>query len=75
LITSDLLAALRENQTAWMTECQIDGEMVMRACITSFKTSPNDIRKVVNEMNGLFHEKVHPSTNNRDIIATTQAAG
>jgi aromatic-L-amino-acid decarboxylase len=47
------LASLRESQIAWMAEAQLFGQRVVRACITSFKTTESDIRWVVNEMNCL----------------------
>jgi glutamate/tyrosine decarboxylase-like PLP-dependent enzyme len=51
-----LLAALRERQVAWMSEAQLGGVPVMRACITSFKTTEQDIAWVVGEMNGLVSD-------------------
>lgn len=50
------LAALREQQIAWMSEAQIHGSPVIRACITSFKTTEQDVHSVVGEMNRLFAE-------------------
>jgi aromatic-L-amino-acid decarboxylase len=56
---SKLLAALREHQIAWMSEAWIAGTPVVRACITSFRTSESDIRWVVSEMNRLIcHDAV-----------------
>jgi hypothetical protein len=49
----ELLAALRERQIAWMSEAQLGGVPVIRACITSFKTTERDIEWVVGEMNRL----------------------
>jgi glutamate/tyrosine decarboxylase-like PLP-dependent enzyme len=49
-----LLAAMREEQTAWMSEAVIHGAPVMRACITSFRTTEAEIDWVVSEMNRLF---------------------
>jgi glutamate/tyrosine decarboxylase-like PLP-dependent enzyme len=54
LSPSLLLAAMREEQTAWMSEAVIDGEPVMRACITSFRTTESEVDWVVGEMNRLF---------------------
>jgi glutamate/tyrosine decarboxylase-like PLP-dependent enzyme len=48
-----LLAAMRERQTAWMSEAVIGGVPVMRACITSFRTTERDVEWVVKEMNHL----------------------
>ena len=56
LAPSRLLAALHERQIAWMSEAQLDGVPVMRACITSFRTTEGDIEWVVREMNSLVSE-------------------
>jgi glutamate/tyrosine decarboxylase-like PLP-dependent enzyme len=53
LVPSTLLAALRERQVAWMSEAQFGDIPVMRACITSFRTTESDIEWVVSEMNSL----------------------
>jgi glutamate/tyrosine decarboxylase-like PLP-dependent enzyme len=53
LVPSVLLAALREHQVAWMSEAVLGGVPVLRACITSFRTSEQDIRWVVDQMNHL----------------------
>ncbi len=53
LVTSQLLAELRERQIAWMSDAQLGGVPVVRACITSFKTTEEDIAWVVSEMNKL----------------------
>jgi len=53
LMPGELLAALRERQIAWMSEAQLGGVPVIRACITSFKTTERDIEWVVGEMNRL----------------------
>ena len=37
-----------------MSEAQLGGTPVLRACITSFKTTEADIRWVVDEMNRLI---------------------
>jgi len=52
-VPGELLAALRERQIAWMSEARLGGVPVVRACITSFRTTGQDIAWVVNEMNGL----------------------
>ncbi len=50
------LAALFERQIAWMSEVRLDGGApVLRACITSFKTTAADVEWVVREMSGLIH--------------------
>jgi glutamate/tyrosine decarboxylase-like PLP-dependent enzyme len=54
---SRLLAALRDRQIAWMTEADIEGTPVIRACITSFRTSEADLRFIVGELNRIFAEQ------------------
>lgn len=53
LVPSHLLAQLRERQIAWMSDAQLGGVPVMRACITSFRTTEKDIESVVCEINKL----------------------
>lgn len=48
-----LLAALRERQIACMSEAQLAGSPVVRACITSFRTTERDISWIVDQMNRL----------------------
>jgi glutamate/tyrosine decarboxylase-like PLP-dependent enzyme len=51
LVTAEFLAALYERQIAWMSEVRLgDGAPVLRACITSFRTTESDIEWVVREM-------------------------
>jgi glutamate/tyrosine decarboxylase-like PLP-dependent enzyme len=51
LVASRFLAALHERQIAWMSEVRLgDSDPVMRACITSFRTTESDIDWVVREM-------------------------
>jgi glutamate/tyrosine decarboxylase-like PLP-dependent enzyme len=45
------LASLREQQIAWMSESRIAETPVVRACITSFKTTEDDVRSVVGALN------------------------
>lgn len=56
LNVSEFLTSLRERQVAWMSEAQINGASVVRACITSFKTTESDVHWVVEEMNRLASE-------------------
>jgi glutamate/tyrosine decarboxylase-like PLP-dependent enzyme len=56
LDTTKFLAALREGQIAWMSEARIGGAPVLRACITSFRTTEADIRWVVGEMERIFQQ-------------------
>jgi glutamate/tyrosine decarboxylase-like PLP-dependent enzyme len=52
LVTSQFLAELYKRQIAWMSEVQLDsGPPVLRACVTSFRTTEQDIEWVVSEMN------------------------
>jgi glutamate/tyrosine decarboxylase-like PLP-dependent enzyme len=53
LDTTKLVATLQECQIAWMSEVQLHGVPVVRACITSFQTTETDIACVVREMNRL----------------------
>jgi hypothetical protein len=50
LDTGRLLASLREEQIAWMSEANLAGTPVVRACVTSFRTTESDVRWVVAEM-------------------------
>jgi len=61
LDTAKFLAALHERQIAWMTEVRIDGVPALRACITSFRTTEEDIDWVVGEMNRLVEPYAVPS--------------
>jgi aromatic-L-amino-acid/L-tryptophan decarboxylase len=56
LVPSQLIADLRERQIAWMSDAQLGGVPVVRACITSFKTMEKDIEWVVGQMNALLAE-------------------
>ncbi|MGC2618179.1 MAG: pyridoxal-dependent decarboxylase [Acidobacteriaceae bacterium] len=47
------LKSMREHQVAWMSEARIGETPVVRACITSFRTTERDIHAVVDEMNRL----------------------
>src|SRR5207253_1428027 len=56
LDTARFLSNLHERQIAWMSEVQLGGGApVLRACITSFRTTESDIKWVVREMNQLTH--------------------
>jgi glutamate/tyrosine decarboxylase-like PLP-dependent enzyme len=55
LDTSRFLAAVHEHQIAWMSEVRLAGAApVLRACITSFRTTEADVEWVVREMNSLI---------------------
>jgi glutamate/tyrosine decarboxylase-like PLP-dependent enzyme len=51
LDVSKFLDSLRERQIAWMSPAQVGGSAVVRACVTSFATTEDDVRQVVDEMN------------------------
>src|ERR1700753_1028358 len=53
LVPSDFLASLHKKQIAWMSEARVGHVPVVRACITSFRTTERDIYWVVSEMNRL----------------------
>jgi hypothetical protein len=69
LVTTRFLAVLRERQIAWMSEAPIGGVPVLRACITSFRTTETDIHWVVNEMNRIFHQDVGQAWSNQTAVA------
>jgi hypothetical protein len=48
-----LIKAVHQRQIAWVSEAKIGGVPVVRACVTSFKTTEGDIRWIVAEMNKL----------------------
>ncbi|UWZ83707.1 pyridoxal phosphate-dependent decarboxylase family protein [Occallatibacter riparius] len=50
------LQELKRQQIAWMSETSIAGTPVVRACITSFKTTADDIFDVVREITDLADE-------------------
>jgi aromatic-L-amino-acid decarboxylase len=51
--TGTLLAALHQQQIAWMSQARLGDTPVVRACITSYRTNEADINWVVAEMNRL----------------------
>jgi hypothetical protein len=58
LDVAEFLTSLRERQIAWMSEAQIKGVSVVRACVTSYRTSERDVRWVVEEMSRLAAGKL-----------------
>jgi glutamate/tyrosine decarboxylase-like PLP-dependent enzyme len=54
VVPATFLAALYKQQIAWMSEARLGGIPVIRACITSFRTTETDIHWVVDEMNQLI---------------------
>jgi len=56
LDTAKFLAALYRRQIAWMSEVRLGaGAPVLRACITSFRTTASDIEDVVRAMGRIVH--------------------
>jgi glutamate/tyrosine decarboxylase-like PLP-dependent enzyme len=53
VVPASFLSALHRQQIAWMSEARIGDTPVVRACITSYRTSEADIKWVVTEMNRL----------------------
>jgi glutamate/tyrosine decarboxylase-like PLP-dependent enzyme len=54
LVPARFLAVFHQRQIAWMSEARIGETPVVRACITSFRTTEADIHRVVNEVNRLI---------------------
>lgn len=48
-----LLALMKEEQVAWMTAATVHGVPAIRACITNYNTSEQDIRWIVRELGRL----------------------
>jgi glutamate/tyrosine decarboxylase-like PLP-dependent enzyme len=60
LVPAEFLASLHKSQIAWMSEARVGDIPVVRACITSYRTTEQDIHWVVSEMNrlaGITEEK------------------
>jgi glutamate/tyrosine decarboxylase-like PLP-dependent enzyme len=56
LVASKFLLELYKRQIAWMSEVQLDGgDPVLRACVTSFRTTEQDIEWVVREMSRILN--------------------
>jgi hypothetical protein len=53
-VPGEFLASLHKRQIAWMSEARVGNIPVVRACITSFRTTESDIHWVVSEMNRLL---------------------
>lgn len=74
LDTNKFLSLLRERQIVWMSEARLDGTPVLRACITSFRTTEAEIHGVVGEMNRMFDQEVAPPGANQEPVAPAQPA-
>jgi glutamate/tyrosine decarboxylase-like PLP-dependent enzyme len=53
---ASLVADLRERQIAWMSDAHVHGVDVVRAAITSFRTTEQEITWVVRQMNSLISQ-------------------
>jgi aromatic-L-amino-acid decarboxylase len=62
LVLSQLVAELRELQIAWMSDAEMGGVPVIRACITSYRTTEKDIVWVVDKMNSLVSNLLRRKT-------------
>jgi len=59
LDVAEFLTALQNRQIAWMAPVRLDdGSPVVRACVTSYRTTEDDVRQVVEEMNRLVRVPV-----------------
>jgi glutamate/tyrosine decarboxylase-like PLP-dependent enzyme len=57
LDTAAFLSTLHQRQIAWMSEVRLGGAApVLRACVTSFRTTESEIHWVVSEMNKILRE-------------------
>lgn len=57
LVPSSFLKELHRRQIAWMSEVHLDGSSsVLRACVTSFRTTEQDIEWVTSEMARIFEQ-------------------
>lgn len=73
LDTTQFLASLRERQIVWMSEAKLYDTPVLRACITSFRTTEAEIRWIVSEMNRLFDENLDQYNVLQDVAAPVPA--
>lgn len=53
---STFLASLHKKQIAWMSEACVNGIPVLRACVTNYRTTEEEIHQIVDQMNQLFEE-------------------
>jgi aromatic-L-amino-acid decarboxylase len=72
LDTGRFLSVLRERQIVWMSEAQLGGTPVLRACITSFRTTEADIHWVVGEMNRLIDQDTSQTSLKKEAVAPAQ---
>jgi len=69
LDTNEFLSSLRKRQIVWMSEARLGDTPVLRACITSFKTTETDIHEVVGEMNRIFDQEATRLCPNQESVA------
>jgi glutamate/tyrosine decarboxylase-like PLP-dependent enzyme len=69
---TEFLSILRERQIVWMSEARLSGTHVLRACITSFRTTEADIHDVVDAMNLLLHRGANHTGQNQETVAPAQ---
>ncbi len=74
LDTNKFLSLLREHQIAWMSEAKLGGTPVIRACITSFKTTETDIQWVVGEMNRIVDQAAGRTGSEQEAAVAAHAA-
>jgi glutamate/tyrosine decarboxylase-like PLP-dependent enzyme len=75
LDTAKFLAEVHLRQVAWMSPAEIAGEQVVRACVTSYRTTESDIRWVVNQMNSIFEEQIDSARLTPTIAAIDEPIG
>jgi glutamate/tyrosine decarboxylase-like PLP-dependent enzyme len=49
--------SVRKNQIAWISDVKIKGAPFVRACITSYKTTEEEVREIVRRITELFAER------------------
>lgn len=59
LDVDSFLASMRRHQIAWVSGARLADRQVVRACITSFKTTESDILWVVDRMNDIYPACLH----------------
>jgi len=51
------VAALHRRQLVWMSEARIDSVPVLRACISNYRTTADDVHQIVDDMNQLYQQE------------------
>jgi glutamate/tyrosine decarboxylase-like PLP-dependent enzyme len=73
LDTGRFLTVLRERQIVWMSEAQLGGTPVLRACISNFRTTEADIHWIVGEMNRLIDRDPSQASVRQEAVVPAQA--